>query len=146
VQVGQAARVQVGAYPDREFRGTVANIGAIVEPKTRAVKVRVVLANRVGELKPGMFATVTIEGTTGEARDRLLAPAAAIQRDGGRTMVFVPRGEGRFEARTVEVIRELGPWVEIDEGVTDGEAVVTSGAFLLKSELKKSALGGGHSH
>lgn len=146
VQVGQPAGVRVGAYPTREFRGTVANIGAVVEPKTRAVKVRIVLPNPQGELKPGMFATVTLEGTTGEARERLLAPATSIQRDGERSIVFVPRGKGDFEARQVRVARELGQWVEIESGLTAGEEVVTTGAFLLKAELKKGELGGGHSH
>ncbi len=146
VALGQAASVRVGAYPEREFRGSVTNIGAVVEPKTRAVKVRLVLANPKGELKAGMFATVTIEGTTGEARQRLLAPAAAMQRDGQRVIAFVPRGGRDFEAREVKVTRELGEWVEIAAGLTDGETVVTAGAFLLKSELKKGELGGGHSH
>ena len=146
VALGQAASVRVGAYPDGEFRGSVTNIGAVVEPKTRAVKVRVVLANPKGQLKAGMFATVTIEGTTGEARQRLLAPAAAMQRDGERVIAFVPRGGRGFEARDVVVARELGEWVEIQGGLTEGETVVTAGAFLLKSELKKGELGGGHSH
>jgi membrane fusion protein, heavy metal efflux system len=146
VAMGQAASVRVGAYPEREFRGKVTNIGAVVEPKTRAVKVRVVLANPKGELKAGMFATVTIEGTTGEARQRLLAPAAAVQRDGERLIVFVPRGERGFLAREVTIARELGEWVEIQSGLSEGESVVTAGAFLLKSELKKGELGGGHSH
>jgi membrane fusion protein, heavy metal efflux system len=146
VQVGQSARVRVGAYPEREFRGQVANIGAIVEPRTRAVKVRIVLANPERLLKAGMFATVTLEGTTGQARERLLAPAAAIQRDGEQTIVFVPRGEGAFQPRQVKVAREIGDWVEIERGLAAGDTVVTSGSFLLKSELQKGELGGGHDH
>jgi cobalt-zinc-cadmium efflux system membrane fusion protein len=146
VGIGQAALVRVAAYPEGEFRGTVANIGAVVEPKTRAVKVRVVLPNPDRLLKPGMFATVTLEGTTGVSRQRLLAPAAAVQRDDGRTIVFVPRGERDFESREVRIARELGPLVEIEGGLTEGEAVVTTGSFLLKSELKKGELGGGHGH
>ncbi len=146
VKLGQTVRVRVGAYPDREFQGTVQNIGAVVEQKTRAVKVRVVLPNSGGELKPGMFAAVTLEGTTGEAREHLFAPAAAVQRDGEHSVVFVPRGDHEFEAREVKVGRPMGDLIEIEEGLVEGETVVTTGSFLLKSELKKGELGGGHSH
>jgi len=146
VKVGQKVRVKVGAYSGKEFEGSVQNIGAIVEPKTRAVKIRVVLANPAGELKPGMFATVTVEGTTGEKREHLFAPAAAIQRDDERTIVFVPRGAHEFEPRAVRIGRSAGEWVEVEEGLAAGEVVVTTGSFLLKSELKKGELGGGHEH
>jgi RND family efflux transporter MFP subunit len=146
VSAGQKVRVRVAAYPDRQFDGVVQNIGAIVEPKTRAVKVRVVLPNAAGELKPGMFATVTVEGTMGEKHEHLFAPAAAIQRDGERSIVFVPRGDHEFEAREVELGHVVGEWAEVEEGLVEGDVVVTTGSFLLKSELKKEALGGGHEH
>ncbi len=146
VKIGQRVRVRVAAYPKQEFDGTVQNIGAIVEVKTRAVKVRVALQNPDGMLKPGMFASVTLEGSTGEKREGLFVPEAAVQRDGEKYFVFLPRGEHDFEAREVELGHTRGGFVEIEKGVIEGDMVVTTGSFLLKAELKKSELGGGHSH
>ena len=142
VQVGQSVRVKVAAYKAKDYRGTVQNVGAVVDPKTRAVKVRVVLPNP-GELKPGMFATVSIEGTTGEKHEHLFVPAAAIQREGDKNIVFVPRGDTAFHPRTVKLGHQAGEWVEVQEGLAEGDRVVTSGSFALKSEMKKSELGEG---
>jgi cobalt-zinc-cadmium efflux system membrane fusion protein len=141
VRVGQDASVRVAAYPGQEFKGRVANVGAVFEAKSRATKARVVLANPEGTLRPGMFATVTLEGTTGDERTLLVAPTAAIQRDGEDNYVFIPRGDHEFEGRRVRVGRVLGDWTEILEGVSEGESVVTAGSFLLKSEMKKGELG-----
>lgn len=146
VQVGQNVRVKVAAYPTKDFRGTVQNIGAVVEPKTRAVKVRVVLQNQAGDLKPGMFATVSIEGTTGEKHEHLFAPAASVQREGDKHIVFVPHGQNEFQPRVVKLGHQAGDWVEIQEGLSEGDSVVTTGSFALKSEMKKEELGGGHEH
>ena len=71
---------------------------------------------------------------------------AAVQRDGERSLVFLPRGEHEFEAREIEVGHQLGELVEVEKGLEERDTVVTTGSFLLKAELKKSALGGGHSH
>lgn len=141
VKVGQVARVRVAAYPEQEFRGRVANVGVVFEASSRAAKARVVLSNPAGALRPGMFATVTLEGTTGEERTLVVAPSSAVQRDGEDNYVFIPRGEHEFESRRVKVGRALGEWTEITEGVGDGETVVTAGSFFLKSEMKKSELG-----
>lgn len=141
VREGQEARVRVSAYPDEEFRGRVTNVGAVFEAKSRAAKARVVLANPKGALRPGMFATVTLEGTTGDERTLVVAPSEAVQRDGEDNYVFIPRGDHEFEGRRVKVGRSLGDWTEILEGVSDGETVVTAGSFLLKSEMKKGELG-----
>jgi cobalt-zinc-cadmium efflux system membrane fusion protein len=146
VHEGIKATVQVAAAPDREFSGVVENVGAVVEPQTRTVKVRIALDNP-GMLKPGMFATVRLEGGSAKGERRgLFAPGAAVQRLGDETVVFVPAGENTFARRDVKVSRQAGEWVEIAEGLTAGERVVTTGAFALKSELQKGEMGEGHSH
>lgn len=141
VKTGQAARVRVSAYPGQEFQGRVTNVGAVFEAKSRATKARIVLANPQGALRPGMFATVTLEGTTGEERTLVVAPSTAVQRAGEDNYVFIPRGKHEFESRRIKVGRVLGEWTEILEGVSDGEEVVTAGSFFLKSEMKKGELG-----
>ena len=142
VKIGQKVEARVTSYRDRAFSGVVENIGAVVDPKTRAIAVRVVLPNPTGDLKPGMFASVELEGTSGEARDHLVIPEGAIQRDGNKAIVFVPRGEGKFVRRAATIGRTSGGWTEVESGVGEGETVVTSGSFMLKAQLKKGELGG----
>ena len=142
VKEGQTVNVSVAAYPGRAFPGTVQSIGAVVEPKSRAVKVRVVLDNADRKLKPGMFASVELEGTTGETRTPLVVPSAALQRDGADTIVFVPRGEREYARRVVKIGHDSGGFAEVLQGLAEGETVVTAGSFLVKSELKKGELGG----
>lgn len=142
IRVGQKVVARVDAYKEKTYAGQVTNVGSIVEPGTRAVKVRVVLPNSGGDLKPGMFATVQIADTKADGRDGLYLPSAAIQRDGDRHLVFVPRGERAFERRFVRLGREAGEWVELVDGLAEGQQVVTDGSFVLKSELKKGELGG----
>jgi multidrug efflux pump subunit AcrA (membrane-fusion protein) len=89
-----------------------------------------------------MFATATLEDTVGERRERLFAPTGAAQRDGTKTIVFVTVGENEFEPRAVKVGNQGGEWLEIVEGLAEGETVVTRGSFALKSEMKKDEIGG----
>jgi cobalt-zinc-cadmium efflux system membrane fusion protein len=138
VRPGMPVRVFVQAYPNRPFRGRVAKLGDELDPTTRTVKVRVVLPNRGGLLKPEMYATAEIE--MGGTEAALFVPQAAIQEVSGQAAVFVRRSADRFELRPVEPGRILEGVQEIAGGLKGGEAVVTRGAFLLKSQLLKSSL------
>lgn len=143
VAVGQTVVAHVPAWKDRAFIGTVATIGSVIERASRAVKIRIVLANPDGALKPGMFATVEIAGTQGGPRTGIYVPAAAVQRDGKHSLVFVAVADqvGAYEPRKVELGQVGHDWVEISSGVKEGEQVATTGSFALKSELKKDELG-----
>ena len=145
VKVGGTVDARVKAWADRPFTGTVETIGAIVDPRTRTIKVRVVLDNADGALKPGMFATVKVAGTAGEAREGLFVPASAVQRDGEKSIVFVPVGEREFQLRTIETGVRTGEWIEVVHGLAAGERVVTTGSFQLKSEARRESFGG-HEH
>lgn len=141
VAVGQAVIARVPAWKDRTFLGKVANIGSVIERKSRAVKIRVVMANPDGALKPGMFATVEIAGTAEVPRTALYVPAAAVQRDGGKALVFVARDAGVFEVKRVQIGAQTADWVEVVAGLAETDKVVTTGSFTLKSEIKKDELG-----
>jgi cobalt-zinc-cadmium efflux system membrane fusion protein len=143
--IGQKVSAFVTAWPEREFKGEIQSIGAIVDKKSRTVKVRVVMPNPDGALKPGMFAKVSLAGSKGEAREGLFAPSAAVQRDGEKSIVFVPIGETEFQLREVETGVSADGWVQITRGLTAGEKVVTTGAFQLKSEARRESFGG-HEH
>jgi cobalt-zinc-cadmium efflux system membrane fusion protein len=141
LRVGQTVHARTRAYPDRVFTGRIDNIGAVLDPATRAVKVRVVLPNADGALKPGMFADVDIEVTGGTGDSTLAVPVGAVQEDGGQTIVFVLTGERRFERRVITAGSPGHEWVPVTRGLAPGDEVVVRGAFVLKSELRKGELG-----
>lgn len=146
VSEGQRAEVRVAAYPDRKFEGRVANVGAVLEPQSRAVKVRVVLANANLLLKPGMFAEVQLRATNGGGARGLFVPAGAVQRDGADHIVFIARDSGRFEVRRISTGLVTREWVQVVEGVAQGDLIAISGAFTLKSERRKGELGESDEH
>jgi Cu(I)/Ag(I) efflux system membrane fusion protein len=133
--------VRVDAYPDKTFAGTVAYIYPTLKAETRTIQVRVELANPGGLLKPAMYAQV--EFATGARAAVLAVPTAAVIDSGTRKVVVVDLGEGRFEPREVKTGVRGDQFIEILEGVKEGERVVAAGNFLIDSESNlKAALGG----
>jgi Cu(I)/Ag(I) efflux system membrane fusion protein len=141
VKTGAKASVRVDAYPDRTFAGTVAYIYPTLKAETRTISVRVELANPGGLLKPAMYAQV--EFATGARGAVLAVPTAAVIDSGTRKVVVVDLGEGRFEPREVKTGVRGDQFVEILDGVREGDRVVAAGNFLIDSESNlKAALGG----
>jgi cobalt-zinc-cadmium efflux system membrane fusion protein len=131
----QPVEVHVPAYPDEVFQGTVSYVGDVLDTATRTMQVRLSLANPTGRLKPEMFATIRV--VSEPAPDVLVVPEAAVQHDRDRSFVFVQQQPGVYEARTVKLGDKNGTFVEVREGLQEGEVVVQEGAFTLKSELLK---------
>jgi Cu(I)/Ag(I) efflux system membrane fusion protein len=139
VHEGQPVTVRVRSYPDRTFPGTVALVYPHLNPATRTVRVRVELANPDMLLKPDMYAEAEIETGSGDAE--LAVPDSAVIDSGDRQIVLVDLGEGRFEPRAVQLGRRGTGYVEIRNGLKDGDSVVTSANFLIDAESNlKSAL------
>jgi RND family efflux transporter MFP subunit len=135
IKVGQKAIVEISYLPGQSFEGTVTHIDPFLDPATRTARVRLEHANPEGLLKPEMFANVSILADT--RNDAMAIPEEALIRSGRRNLVFIALGEGRFEPRVVEVGIETGDgWVEITEGLAEGEVIVSSGQFLIDSESK----------
>lgn len=145
VRTGSSAEVLLAALPGQPLRGTVDWIGREVDPHSRTIPVRVVLANPAGQLKPGMFATARI-GIEGKGEQVVAVPVIALQRKDDQWIVFVPQGEGKFEIRPVGRGREIGKEVVVLSGLKAGETVVAEGAFVLRAEAEKNEGGGGHHH
>ena len=145
VRVGSPAEVTLAALPGQKLRGAIEWVGREVDAHSRTVPVRIVLPNGDGRLKPGMFATAWI-GTGGEGEKVVAVPATALQRMDDQWVVFLPRGEGRFEVRPVERGRDLGDEVAVLSGLEPGEPVVVEGAFVLRAEAEKKEGGGEHHH
>jgi Cu(I)/Ag(I) efflux system membrane fusion protein len=106
---------------------------------TRTVRVRIELPNPDHVLRPDMYAEAEIN--TGSGQPVLSVPDSAVIDSGDRQLVIIDKGDGRFEPRPVKLGRRGTGYVEIREGVADGEAVVTSANFLIDAESNlKSAL------
>ncbi len=139
VKLGQDAAFTTLAYPDEKFHGKVVLIGNQVEAGSRTVEVRIAVDNADGRLKPGMFADVEIITTILD--NVLLIPDSALETDGENQIVFVALDANKFEKRVVKLGLEQSGRVQILNGVKAGENIVTSGGFILKSEMLKGQLG-----
>ena len=142
VRIGQDVVLSIESYSQETFHGTVTYIGSLLHETTRTVPARVEVPNPQRRLKPGMFATAIIAATTQDATTSLTIPAGAVQRIEGETVVFVPSRDGVFRKREVVLGKQGDGWVEIREGMQEGEQVITEGSFTLKSELLKATLAG----
>jgi membrane fusion protein, copper/silver efflux system len=141
VAAGQPVIVRARSYPDRTFTGKVALVYPHLNPATRTVRVRIELPNPGHLLLPDMYAEAEID--TGSGEKVVAVPDSAVIDSGDRQIVIVDRGEGRFEPRKVQLGRRGAGYVEIRNGVGEGDAVVTSANFLIDAESNlKAALKG----
>lgn len=143
VRRGQQASVRLAAYPDLLLRGRVTRIREELDPSTRTAKAIIQVSNAERALRPGMFASVSLEGVPGASAGpaTLTVPSSAVVTDGAERYVFVEIGPRSYERREVEVAPAANGRVTIMTGLSAGERVVIRGAFTLKSELGKAEFG-----
>jgi membrane fusion protein, heavy metal efflux system len=141
VRVGSNAAIMVPAT-DQTLRGRVAYIDPRVDPASRTAKVRVEVPNTEGNLRLGMFVTMSFQ--TQSDQRMTVVPQAAVQAVGERTVVYTPaEGEdGKFVERPVKLGPTRGKVVQVLEGLKPGEKVVTDGSFFLRSEAARTRSGG----
>ena len=133
VRRGQHVAVTLPCCPHDRFEGTIDYISDLVDKETRTVKVRAVVPNRGRALKAEMFVKVAI--ATGVARV-LTLPQSAIHREGGQTYVLLETGKDQYARRPVQLGGDLNGSVEVRDGVTPADHVVTTGSILLKKAAK----------
>ena len=186
IRFGQVVQARVHSLPGRDFTGRVAFIDPVVQEKTRTVGVRVELLNKDGLLRPGDYASATIEipvGSTGDVFDEglagkwispmhpqiirdepgpcpicgmdlvptsrygyaaepterptaLVVPRDAVLMAGQNSVVYVETEPGRFEIRNVKLGPLSGRSAVVLDGLSEGEAVATSGNFLIDSQMQ----------
>jgi cobalt-zinc-cadmium efflux system membrane fusion protein len=150
VHLEDDVHVEVDAFPEQAFGGKVSYLSDQVDAGSRTVRARIDVDNPKRQLRPGMFARVLISDphpvAQGEQERSLVVPEGCVQRDGDELIAFVALGGNRFERREVRVGQKGQGFIEIVAGLQLGEEVVSEGTFLLKSELSKETLGGGHAH
>lgn len=145
LRTGARVRFSVPAFPSDTFEGRVQSIGGGLDPTTRTIPIRAVVANAAGKLRPAMFATTWLE--TGTSRSALLVPDAAVQLLDDIQVVFVARPDGtggaRFEYRVVTATPAGGGRTQVAGALAPGELVVVAGAFAVKSQFARSKMAGG---
>jgi len=131
VKVGQVVTATCDAYPGRIFKGRIASLDPVVDPVSRAVKVRADIDNPGGELKVGMYVSTVIHVHLSPS---LAVPASAVLSTGDRQIVWVQKSNALFEARRVVTSIRTREYVQILNGLDTGDAVVSSGGYLIDSE------------
>src|SRR5881296_2679525 len=139
-----AAIFTTSAYPDKEFRGRLINIGSVVDEQTRATTAVFEVDNASGDLKIGMQANLRLGA--GQKASVLLVPKESVLDNEGKKIVYVMLSGEEFERRDVVVGDEYGDKVAIVSGVKPGERVVTQGAYQLKLQELRPANAGAHTH
>lgn len=138
VRPGAGAEVELAYQPGRPFRGKIVFVSPVLDSAARTAEVRVALANTPGlDLKPGMIATVVLRAP---ARKGVLAvPEQALIRSGRRVLAIVALGGGFFEPREVALGASAGGYVEVTQGLEEGDGLVVSSQFLIDSESNLKA-------
>ncbi|TMA65741.1 MAG: efflux RND transporter periplasmic adaptor subunit [Deltaproteobacteria bacterium] len=137
VQVGQEARITLAYYPAEEWTARLTYVYPSIDPKTRTAKVRFELPNSgKHQLLPEMYGNVELHVPAGE---RLTVPETAVLDSGRRQVVFVASTDGQLVPRDVKLGSRFDYYVEVLEGLSPGERVVTSANFLVDSESKLQA-------
>jgi cobalt-zinc-cadmium efflux system membrane fusion protein len=127
---GQEAMVTLSAYPGQHWSGRVSVVSDAVDPATRTLHVRITLANPGERIKPQMFGSIRLTRSVAQS---ILVPAAAVVREGDNSYVFVAKGSGRYQRRSVALGRAFGNSLEITKGLAPGETIVSEDPLLLRA-------------
>jgi multidrug efflux pump subunit AcrA (membrane-fusion protein) len=139
VKLGQEAEMNLSYFPGKKFKGKVTFIDPILDSKSRTLKVRMEFPNPGGDLKPEMYANVTLKSEV--ALKKLVIPEEAVIYAGDKTMAIVQNSSGTFDSRELDLGVKTQGYVQVLKGLKEGEKVVTSSNFLIDSESRlKEAL------
>lgn len=140
VELGQRVLLDFDGLPGRVFTGPIAWISRSLDPRTRTLRARVEVDNPDGLLRAEMFGRARVELSR---EDAVRVSKQAVQWDGTCNTVFVRQDAGVYEPRRVWLGFESGGAYEVRDGLEAGEVVVTTGSFLLKTEVMKGSIGAG---
>ncbi len=134
IKVGQFVEMNLSYFPGKKFKGKVTFIDPFLDPTTRTLKVRMEFSNPKWQLKPDMYANVTIQSTV--AKRGLTVSEEAVLHSGEKNLVIVATDSGQFESREITLGVQAGGYYQVLKGLRNGEKVVTSSHFLIDSESK----------
>lgn len=133
VKLGIDASVTTLSYPDKKFHGKVDKIFNIIDPETKAMKVRIKLSNPNFLLKPEMRASIKL--SYNENTSMIAIPSEAVIFDKSKNFVMVFKDRNNIETRQVEVYRQLSNVTFISSGLKEGEKVITENQILIYDAL-----------
>lgn len=131
ISKGDRVKLELNSYPGEVFEGRVDFIYPVVNENTRTVKVRSVLQNKGGKIKPNMYGQAIFTSDLGEG---LTIPVDAVLLTGERNLVYVKTGEGSFLPREVKLGAKFDGKYQVVKGLSAGEEIAATGAYLLDSE------------
>jgi cobalt-zinc-cadmium efflux system membrane fusion protein len=125
VHMGDTAEIRLNAYPDKIYRGKIADISRILDPATRSAKVRIVMANGDGSLRPGMFAVATFRSR--KSQSRIVVPSTAVLRLQDKDWVFRKDSAQQFRRVQVHAMGENSDGMQqIQDGLNAGQEIVAN--------------------
>jgi Cu(I)/Ag(I) efflux system membrane fusion protein len=136
---GQKVTFTIQALPGVDYSGNITFIDPVLDPVTRVAKVRIEVGNQGGKLKPEMFATGIVNATMNELKDKMVIPRSAVLWTGKRSVVYVKQiksDEPVFKIREIELGTMLGNSYVVMGGLSEGEEVVTQGAFSVDASAQ----------
>jgi Cu(I)/Ag(I) efflux system membrane fusion protein len=153
LKIGDKVSFQLQALPDKTFSGRISFIDPILDKASRTAKVRVETANPGLQLKPEMYADASIQTSLKQHNNEIVIPKSAVLWTGKRSIVYVKQAGSEmpvFKLREIDLGPSLGDSYVVLSGITDGEEIVTSGAFTVDAsaqlEGKPSMMNKGNSH
>tara|TARA_R110001606_G_scaffold93492_1_gene207632 strand:+ start:1867 stop:2964 length:1098 start_codon:yes stop_codon:yes gene_type:complete len=133
IKLGSEAEIRVQANPDTPYLGKLESLGGEVDTQSQTLTGRIILANADGQLRPGMYAEISLANVASQG---LMVPAGAVFRIGNQNYVLQVLEQGRFESVAVEIGNKAGEWIPIISGITENVTIVSSGVAELKSHLQ----------
>lgn len=131
VKAGDEVDVTTLAYPDKVFKGTIQQVGNLINPETKVLDLRIVLDNSNGLLKPEMYAMVKVHLSMPE---KIIAvPASSLVFDKNVNYVMVYKKNNLFEKRTVVVLQNMRNVIYLTSGLKEGEVVVSAGSLFVEN-------------
>ncbi len=133
IKAGMKVQVLLPDLPGPPISGTINYVYPFLERGSRSNRIRVVLDNKNGRLRPNMYAHVHIQVDRGR---KLVVPESAVLYSGLNRVVFVDLGNGRLQPRRIKTGERNEDYIEVVDGLSAGDTVVTSGNFLIGAESK----------
>ena len=136
---GQKVDFTIQALPGTNYSGNIAFIDPVLDPVTRVARVRLEISNQGGKLKPEMFATGIVNANLNQYKGKLVIPRSAVLWTGKRSVVYVKqagRDEPVFKMRQIDLGPMLGNSYVVENGLMDGEEIVTQGAFSVDASAQ----------
>jgi len=135
VHIGDPAEVHLNAFPNRVFKGSVSDVSRVLDPNTRSAKIRIVLANRDGAFRPGMFAVATFPSR--QQKPHLVVPATAIMRLQDKDWIFRKETTNSFRRLQVQTSGLPGGLQQIQQGAKAGDELVANALAFATAASKQ---------